>query len=61
MFGPLVLKIKCFAMGVGKTFQIFNFFNIHTKDFQILHNKERQKIDVLLLFLKKFLFGSMAI
>ena len=48
-------------MGVGETFQIFNFFNIYTKDFHILHNKERQEIDVLLLFLKKFLFGSMAI
>ena len=44
------------ALGVGEILQIFNFFNIHSKHFHILHNEGRQQVDILLLFLKKLLF-----
>ena len=47
------------ALEVGEILQIFSYLNIHSKDFHILHNEGRQQVDILLLFLKKFVFGSM--
>ena len=47
------------AFRVGEILQIFSFFNIQSEDFPILHNEGRQCVDMLLLFLKKFLFRLM--